>query len=171
MQYVLAVMANDPSRVIRRHVARSACQSLALLVSMGEMKTSTKEQESLLIEEDGSVPEKTKEAKKSDVEMMVRVLRKDREVGKNEVLREFLMPIALYETTLSASLFNLSSHYPELQMSIKRFAGESLSLRIFSSKGPRKFHQRLQFIFQQHLFRKIPHFYPSSKRFPRHNGL
>jgi transcription initiation factor TFIID subunit 2 len=95
MRYVLAVMANDPSRVIRRHVARNACQSLALLVTMGEMKASMKESESLLIEEDGTVPEKAKEARKSDVDMMIKVLRKDREVGKNEVLREFLMPIAL----------------------------------------------------------------------------
>jgi transcription initiation factor TFIID subunit 2 len=95
MRYILAVMANDPSRVIRRHVARSACQSLALLVSMGEMKTSSKEQESLLIEEDGSMPERTKEAKKSDLDTMIKILRKDREVGKNEALREFLMPIAL----------------------------------------------------------------------------
>jgi hypothetical protein len=30
------------------------------------------------------------------METMIKVLRKDREVGKNEVLREFLMPIALY---------------------------------------------------------------------------
>ena len=96
MRYILAVMANDPSRVIRRHVARSACQSLALLVSMGEMKTSTKDQESLLIEEDGSIPEKAKEVKKSDLDTMIKVLRKDREVGKNEALRELLMPIALY---------------------------------------------------------------------------
>lgn len=97
MRYVLAVMANDPSRVIRRHVARNACQSLALLMSMGEMKTSIKESESLLIEEDGSVPEKVKDAgKRSEVDAMIKVLRKDREVGKNEVLREFLMPILLY---------------------------------------------------------------------------
>ncbi|KAG2155663.1 TATA-binding protein associated factor Taf2 [Suillus clintonianus] len=95
MRYVLAVMANDPSRVVRRHVARSACQSLALLVSMGEMKNSIKDTESLLIEEDGSLPEKSKEAKKSEVDMMIKVLRKDREIGKNEVLREFLMSIAL----------------------------------------------------------------------------
>jgi transcription initiation factor TFIID subunit 2 len=100
MRHILAVMANDPSRVIRRHVARSACQSLALLVSMGEMKTSTKEQESLLIEEDGSMPEKAKEAKKSDLDTKIKVLRKDREVGKNEALREFLMPIALYVIAL-----------------------------------------------------------------------
>jgi transcription initiation factor TFIID subunit 2 len=95
MRYVLAVMANDPSRVIRRHVARNACQSLAILVSMGEMKTSAKESESLLIEEDGTAPEKAREAKKSDVDIMIKVLRKDREVGKNDVLRDFLMPIAL----------------------------------------------------------------------------
>ncbi|OJA15957.1 TAF2 protein [Rhizopogon vesiculosus] len=96
MRYVLAVIANDPSRVVRRHVARCACQSLALLVSMGEMKNaSIKDTESLLIEEDGSLPEKSKEAKKSEVDMMIKVLRKDREIGKNEVLREFLMSIAL----------------------------------------------------------------------------
>jgi transcription initiation factor TFIID subunit 2 len=63
---------------------------------MGEMKASAKEQESLLIEEDGSITERAKEAKKTDVETMIKVLRKDREVGKNEALREFLMPIALY---------------------------------------------------------------------------
>lgn len=67
-----------------------------MLVSMGEMKTTLKESESLLIEEDGTLPEKAKEAKKSEVEAMIKVLRKDREVGKNEVLREFMMPIALY---------------------------------------------------------------------------
>ncbi|KAH7907029.1 hypothetical protein BJ138DRAFT_1137716 [Hygrophoropsis aurantiaca] len=69
--------------------------SLALLVSMGEMKNALKESESLLIEEDGSMPDKTKEAKKSEVDVLIKVLRKDREIGKNEVLREFLMPIAL----------------------------------------------------------------------------
>ncbi|KAF8079062.1 hypothetical protein FPV67DRAFT_1558205 [Lyophyllum atratum] len=95
MRYVLAVMANDPSKVIRRHVARSACHSLALLVQMGEMKSGLKETESLLIEEDGTLPEKAKESKKSELDIMIKVLRKDREVGKNEVLREFLMPIAL----------------------------------------------------------------------------
>lgn len=95
MRYVLAVMANDRSRVIRRHVARNACYSLALLVQMGEMKAGVKETESLLIEEDASVPEKAKESKKSEMDAMIKVLRKDREIGKNEVLREFLMPIAL----------------------------------------------------------------------------
>ncbi len=95
MRYVLAVMANDPSRVIRRHVARNACYSLALLVQMGELKSGSKDTDALLIEEDGNNPEKTKESKKSEMDAMIKVLRKDREVGKNEVLREFLMAIAL----------------------------------------------------------------------------
>ncbi|PCH34126.1 hypothetical protein WOLCODRAFT_130217 [Wolfiporia cocos MD-104 SS10] len=98
MRYVLAVMASDPSRVIRRHVAQNACLSLALLVTMGEMKT-LKETESLLIEEDGTVAEKAKESKKSDIDFMIKAVRKDRELGKSEVIREFLMPIALAPET------------------------------------------------------------------------
>ncbi|TFY71826.1 hypothetical protein EVG20_g1175 [Dentipellis fragilis] len=95
MSYILAVMAHDPSRVIRRHVARTACQSLGLLVTMGELKNSVKESEALLIEEDGNMQEKAKENKKSEVDLMIKALRKDKEIGKNEVVREFLLPIAL----------------------------------------------------------------------------
>jgi transcription initiation factor TFIID subunit 2 len=95
MRYILAVAAGDYSRTVRRHVARNACQSLALLVCMGEVKNSVKESESLLIEEDGSAQDKVKEAKKSEVDSLVRALRKDKEVGKNEIVREFLLPIAL----------------------------------------------------------------------------
>lgn len=95
MRYVLAVMANDSSRTVRRHVARSATQSLALLVQMGEMKSNSKDSESLLIEEDGSHPEKFKESKKTEMDAMIKVLRKDREVGKNENFRDFAVPIAL----------------------------------------------------------------------------
>jgi transcription initiation factor TFIID subunit 2 len=62
---------------------------------MGELKNSVKEAESLLIEEDGSAQDKVKEAKKSEVDSLVRTLRKDKEVGKNEIVREFLLPIAL----------------------------------------------------------------------------
>jgi transcription initiation factor TFIID subunit 2 len=96
MKYMFAIIANDPSRVIRRHVAINACHSLALLVYMGEMKGSSKDPETLLIEEDGSVPEKSKESKKSDVELTLKALRKDKEVGKNDILREFLMPLLLW---------------------------------------------------------------------------
>jgi transcription initiation factor TFIID subunit 2 len=95
MNYVLAVMAHDPSRIIRRHVARNACQSLALLVQMGEMKLNSKDPESLLIEEDGSIPDKNKESRKSEMDAMIKALRKDKEVGKNEVFRELMMPLAL----------------------------------------------------------------------------
>ncbi|KAH9943990.1 uncharacterized protein BXZ73DRAFT_39443 [Epithele typhae] len=98
MRYILAVMAHDSSRVVRRHVARSAVQSLALLVSMGEMKT-PKETDALMIEEDGNGGEKVKENKKSETDLLIKVLRKDREVGKNEVIREFLMTIALAPDT------------------------------------------------------------------------
>ncbi|TFL06150.1 hypothetical protein BDV98DRAFT_558917 [Pterulicium gracile] len=95
MMYVLSVMANDPSRVVRRHVARSACQSLALLFATGEMKATTKDAEALLIEEDGNNAAKSKEPRKTEVDAMIKVLRKDREIGKNDVIREFLMPVAL----------------------------------------------------------------------------
>ncbi|KAG6824724.1 hypothetical protein H0H92_006015 [Tricholoma furcatifolium] len=77
MCYVLAIMGNDDSRIIRRHVAHTACHSLVLLAQMGEMKTSLKETESLLIEEDGTLLEKAKELKKSELDAMIKVLRKD----------------------------------------------------------------------------------------------
>lgn len=108
VRYILAVIANDPSRIIRRHVARNASQSLALLVTMGELKNSAKESESLLIEEDGAAQEKVKENKKSEVELLVKALRKDKEVGKNEVLREFLLPIILYVCLLHTDALRLS---------------------------------------------------------------
>jgi transcription initiation factor TFIID subunit 2 len=95
MKYILAVIASDPVRMVRRHVAVNACHSLAVLVYMGEMKVSAKDNETLLIEEDGSVAEKAKETKKSEIDLMFKAIRKDREVGKNEVLREYLLPIAL----------------------------------------------------------------------------
>ncbi|KAF7307415.1 Transcription initiation factor TFIID subunit 2 [Mycena indigotica] len=95
MKYVLSVMAYDPSRSIRRHVARSACTSLALLVQMGEMKVNSKESESLLIEEDGSTPANHNQSRKTEMEAMIKALRKDKEVGKNEVFRELMMPLAL----------------------------------------------------------------------------
>lgn len=95
MRYVFAVMANDSSTAVKRHVAKSACYSLALLAQMGEMKAAIKEAESLLIEEDGHGNEKTKESKKSELDSWLKILRKDRELGKNEVVREFLLPIAL----------------------------------------------------------------------------
>jgi len=130
MRYVLAVMANDPSRVIRRHVARNACYSLALLVQMGDMKSTSKETESLLIEEDGNSQERAKESKKSEMEAMIKVLRKDREVGKNEVLREFLMPVALYIFPHLPVGRPLIPKFPECRRLIMKFGGASSNLPI-----------------------------------------
>ncbi|KAF7302980.1 Transcription initiation factor TFIID subunit 2 [Mycena kentingensis (nom. inval.)] len=95
MKYILNVMAYDPSRTVRRHVARGAFQSLALLVQMGDMKVGSKENESVLVEEDGSVPANNRESRKSELDAMIKALRKDKEVGKNEVFRELMMPLAL----------------------------------------------------------------------------
>ncbi|EAU92262.2 TATA-binding protein associated factor Taf2 [Coprinopsis cinerea okayama7 len=69
--------------------------NLALLAQMGEMKSAIKESESLLIEEDGNGQERMKESKRSELDVMLKILRKDRELGKNEVVREFLLPVAL----------------------------------------------------------------------------
>ena len=124
MRYILAVVANDSSRVVRRHVVKNICHSLALLMHMGEMKSNLKEAESLLIEEDGSVPEKAKETKKSEMDMMIKVLRKDREVGKNEVMREFLMPIALCVVFIGARIAVLA-HFSVPRTLTTRSAGAS----------------------------------------------
>ena len=71
---------------------------------MGEMKSSSKESESLMIEEDGNAQENKKESKKSDLDIFIKTLRKDREVGKNEVIREFLMPIAMFVPSICSFL-------------------------------------------------------------------
>ena len=94
MRYIFSVVANDSSRTVRRHIARNMCESLALLATIGEIKPEQKE-EKLLIEEDGSKPDKAKEQKKTETDLMLRALRKDKEVGKSEVLRECVMPIVL----------------------------------------------------------------------------
>ncbi len=97
MSYVFAVIANDPSRIVRRHVARNTFESLAILATVGEMKSTGKETESLLIEEDGTTPDsKGKDLKKGETDLMIRAIRKDKEVGKSEFLREFVAPLALY---------------------------------------------------------------------------
>lgn len=95
MRYIFSVMVNDPSRTVRRHVARSVVESLALLAIIGEIKTASKDTEALLIEEDGTAVDKTKEVKKSEHELVVRALRKDKEVGKSDPLRECIMAVIL----------------------------------------------------------------------------
>ncbi|KZS93535.1 hypothetical protein SISNIDRAFT_441399 [Sistotremastrum niveocremeum HHB9708] len=96
MKYLFTVMSYDSSRIIRRHIARGMCESLAIQYSIGEIKSAlSKDGESLLIEEDGNGGEKSKEARKTDPELMFRSLRRDREIGKNDVIRECLVPLLL----------------------------------------------------------------------------
>lgn len=95
MSYIFSIIANDTSRVVRRYVARNACESLALLASVGEIKSTSKEGENVLKEEDSTMPDKVKEAKKSEIDLMIRALRKDKEIGRSEVLRNFIVPIML----------------------------------------------------------------------------
>lgn len=94
MEYVLSVVANDPSRTIRRHVARSMVESLAILVSIHDIK-SAKDTDNLLIEEDGTMQEKTRDQRRSEVSSFLKTLRRDKDVGRNEVFREMIMPILL----------------------------------------------------------------------------
>lgn len=78
-RYFLAVMTRDSSRLVRRHVARSAWESLAVLASISEINNASKRNEPLLIEEDASQPSKTR-SKKTEIDLLIKSLRRD--VGK-----------------------------------------------------------------------------------------
>ena len=95
MNYMFTVAMHDSSTLIRRRVARGMCESVALLFSVGEIKSVSKEGESLLIEEDSATPDKSLDTRRSDPKSMVKSLQKDREIGKNEILREGIIPILL----------------------------------------------------------------------------
>jgi transcription initiation factor TFIID subunit 2 len=95
--YILSTMAQDPSRIVRRHVAMNACHSLALLFSMGELRASGKDKDTLVLEEEGNaLAEKAKDAKRTEVELMIKAFRKDKDLGKNEQFRNMLMPVLLW---------------------------------------------------------------------------
>lgn len=85
---------HDPSILIRRRVARGMCESLALLFAIGEIKSLSGQEDSLLVEEDSAAPDRTIEAR-SDPKAMYKSFQKDKEIGKNEVLRQAIMPILL----------------------------------------------------------------------------
>ncbi|KAB5593213.1 Transcription initiation factor TFIID subunit 2 [Ceratobasidium theobromae] len=92
IQYIFAVIAHDPSREVRRHVARNLVTSLAVLHAIGDVRPGGREEPLLLIEEDGSTPAKDK-AKKGEGDMLVKALKK--EVGRSKQLRDSIMPIML----------------------------------------------------------------------------
>lgn len=93
IRYIFSVFTNDQSRVVRRRVALSICECLALLFAVGEIKTLSKDSEPFLIEEDGSQPTKAKQSKKGEVDAMIKTLKK--EIGRSASLRECIMPIML----------------------------------------------------------------------------
>jgi transcription initiation factor TFIID subunit 2 len=95
MKYLLAVITKDSSVVVSRHVASNMCESLAIQFAIGEIKMPAKEPEPILIEEDATKPEVAKEPKKSEVDLMIKTLRKDKEIGRSSVLRKHIMQIML----------------------------------------------------------------------------
>ncbi|KAG8754509.1 hypothetical protein FRC14_005012 [Serendipita sp. 396] len=94
-KYLMAVVSRDSSRIVSRHVASNMCESLAIQFSIGDIKMPAKEPEPILIEEDATKPEVVKEPKKSEVDVMIKTLRKDKEIGRNPVLRKIIMPMML----------------------------------------------------------------------------
>lgn len=95
LKYLLAVVSRDSSRVVARHVASNMCESLAIQFVIGEIRMASKEPEPILIEEDATKPEVAKETKKSETDLMIKTLRKDKEIGKNQVLRKNIMQMML----------------------------------------------------------------------------
>lgn len=95
LKYLLAIISRDSSRIVSRHVSSAMCESLAIQFAIGEIKMPPKEPESILIEEDATKPEISKEPKKSEVDLMIKTLRKDKEIGRNAILRRNLMPMML----------------------------------------------------------------------------
>jgi len=92
---LLAVISRDSSRIVARHVASCMGESLAIQFTIGEIKVSSKELAPILVEEDATKPEKEQKPKKTEVDLMIKTLRKDAEIGRNTVLRERLMPMML----------------------------------------------------------------------------
>lgn len=95
IRYIMAVIATDSSRLIRRHVARGVCESFGVLFAIGDIPWVGSKAQDVLIEEDGSTPVvEKKNPKKKEVDVMLKSLQKN--AGKALSLRECIMPIILY---------------------------------------------------------------------------
>ncbi|KAG8920123.1 hypothetical protein FRC01_000907 [Tulasnella sp. 417] len=98
IRYIMAVIATDSSRLIRRHVARGVCESFAVLFAIGDIPWVGSKAQDVLIEEDGSTPVvEKKNPKKKEVDVMLKSLQKN--AGKALSLRECIMPIILAPET------------------------------------------------------------------------
>jgi transcription initiation factor TFIID subunit 2 len=94
LRYLLVTLQHDSSRIVRRHVARAMLESIMLQLALGDIKSS--KEESVLVEEDGSALDKANTAaKKSEVNGLIKTLRKDREFGKSDAFRELIAPLLL----------------------------------------------------------------------------
>lgn len=93
IRYVMAIIANDSSRVVRRHVARGLCESLGILFVIGDIPWVGARQD-VLIEEDGSTPlAERKTPQRKELDAMSKSVRQA--VGRALSLRECIMPIVL----------------------------------------------------------------------------
>lgn len=94
IRYVMAVVAQDSSRAIRRYVARGICESFGILFAIGDIPWVGYKAQDILIEEDGSTPSgEKKSTKRKELETLNKSLRQF--AGKQMSLRECIMPILL----------------------------------------------------------------------------
>ncbi|KZO96454.1 hypothetical protein CALVIDRAFT_514798 [Calocera viscosa TUFC12733] len=86
IRYFFSIINGDPSRTVRRHVARAMVESLGIMYQVGELAAGHKK-EPLLVEEDGTPKKKSKSSEASG---MARALRK--ELQKSATFRECILP-------------------------------------------------------------------------------
>lgn len=80
--------------MVRRFVARAAITSLGILEGVNEIRQSAKDGEkAVLIEEDSSFPTSAKQAKRGDVELALKAIRRD--AGKQKGVRDIFIPTFL----------------------------------------------------------------------------
>ena len=88
------MIASDPSRIVRRFVARAAITSLGILEAMGDIRYSAKDGEKpVLIEEDGAFSTNAKQARRGEAEQALKAIRRD--AGKQKGVREIFIPTFL----------------------------------------------------------------------------
>lgn len=94
IRYIMAVIASDSSRVIRRHVATRVVESFGILFTIGDIPWSGNKAQDILIEEDGSAPvAEQKNPRKKQLDVMMKSLRNS--AGKALSIRESVMPVLL----------------------------------------------------------------------------
>lgn len=88
--YLFAVVARDPSRVVRRHVARSLTEALLMALETGAVHGGTSVQQARAEDPSGTMFENSR-AVEAAVEVNIKALRND--VGKSKVMRSGIMSV------------------------------------------------------------------------------